>query len=78
MRITNVAKVKILGKTKTQGVKDPSKNYFGILVMQDADCGSLSCTEEVYNMVKENETVNLITEYNQKYESYRVTGVQQK
>ena len=78
MKITNVAKVKVLGKTVTNGVKDTSKRYYGILVMQDADCGSLSCSEEVYNIVKEGETVNLITEYNQKYESFRVTGIQQK
>ena len=76
MKITSVSKVKVLGKTVTQGTKDPSKKYHALLIMQDTDCGSLSCTEDVYNAVKENDTVNLVTEYNQKYESFRVTGVQ--
>lgn len=75
MKITNKTRVTVLAKKETKGVKDPSKTYYALVILQDDDAGSISCPEEVYKAVKEDTQVDLITEYNQQFSSFRVTGM---
>jgi len=75
MKIQNTTKVLVLAKVETQGIKDPTKKYYSLTIMQDTEAGALSVTEEVYNAVNQNEVVELITEFNQNYNSFRCVGL---
>ena len=75
MKIVNTTKLVVLRKTETQGIKDPNKTFYGLVVMQDEDAGSINCPKEVYDMAEEGKTSTFITEYNQKYESFKIIGI---
>ena len=75
MKIVNTTKLMVLTKKETQGVKDPNKTYYALVVMQDDDAGSISCPKEVYDAVKEGEVNAFVTEFNQQYESFRITNI---
>lgn len=75
MKITNKTSVLVLAKKETPGLKNPSQKYYSLVIMQDADAGSISCTKEVFDAVEDGKVNVLDTEYNQKYESFRAVGV---
>ena len=75
MKIVNTTKLFVMNKVKTQGIKDPSKTYHKLVVSQDEDAGTINCPEEVYNAVEPNSIRTFVTEYNEKYESFRITDV---
>ena len=75
MKIENKTKVLVLAKVATQGQKNPSKTYYSLTIMQDTEAGAINVTEEVYNAVNNNEVVELITEFNQNYNSFRCVGL---
>ena len=75
MKIVNTTKLFVMNKVKTTGIKDPSKTYHKLVVSQDEDAGTVNCPEEVYNAVEPNTVRVFITEYNEKYESFRIVGV---
>lgn len=75
MKIVNTTKLFVMNKVKTQGIKDPSKTYHKLVVSQDEDAGTINCPEEVFNAVKANEVFTFVTEYNEKYESFRIVSV---
>ena len=75
MKIENNTTLLVLAKNEKQGIKDPTKTYYSLVIMQDEDAGSISCPKEVYDAVKEGQTVTVKTEFNQTYNSFRVTGL---
>ena len=75
MKIVNTTKLFVMNKVATQGIKDPTKTYHKLVVSQDEDAGTINCPEDVYNSVEPNTIRTFITEYNEKYESFRITGV---
>lgn len=75
MKIVNTTKLFVLNKVIVDGVKDPSKKYPKLVVAQDEDAGTLNCSEEVYNKVEPNNVYTFVTEYNEKYESFRIADV---
>lgn len=75
MKITNKTSVLVLAKKETNGIKDPNQKYYSLVIMQDADAGSISCTKEVYDGVVDGKVNVLDTEFNQKYESFRAVGI---
>lgn len=75
MKIVNTTKLFVMNKVKTQGIKDPSKTYHKLVVSQDEDAGTINCPEEVYNAVEPNSIRTFVTEYNEKYASFRITDV---
>lgn len=75
MKMQNTTKLLVLAKNEKQGIKDPTKTYYSLVVMQDADAGSINCPKEVYDVSKEGEVNTFITEYNQQYESFRIVGI---
>ena len=75
MKIQNTTKLLVLAKNAKEGIKDPTKTYYSLVVMQDTDAGSLNCSEEIYNSVEENKINTFITEYNQQYDSFRIIGI---
>lgn len=77
MKITSVAKVMVLKKVSKNGVTDPSRVFYSLLIMSDDDCGSLNCTDSVYNSVSEGTPASLILSYGEgsKGGYIRATGV---
>ena len=75
MKIVNTTKLFVMNKIATQGIKDPNKTYYKLVVSQDEDAGSISCPEDVYNSVEVGKIATLITEFNEKYSSFRVVGI---
>lgn len=75
MKIQNMTVVDVLSKVEKPGVKDPNKTYYYVVVAQDEDAGRLSCPKEVYDAVKPDDRVTLITEYNEQYSSFRVIDI---
>ena len=75
MNMTSVAKVTVLRKVEKKGVTDPTKTYYSLLAMQDSEAGALSCSKDVYDQVSENQVVSLFMAFNEKYGSFRATGV---
>ena len=75
MKIVNTTKLFVMNKIKTQGIKDPSKTYHKLVVSQDEDAGTINCPEEVYNAIEPNSIRTFVTEYNEKYVSFRITDV---
>lgn len=75
MKYVNTTKLFVMNKFEKQGVKDPSKTYYYLVVSQDEDAGSTTCPKEVYDEVETGKIGTFITEYNDKYESFRITGM---
>lgn len=75
MKILNTTKLFVMNKIATQGIKDPTKEYYKLVVSQDEDAGSISCNKEVYDGVEVGKINVFATEYNEKYESFRVVGL---
>ena len=74
MKIVNTTKLFVMNKIATQGIKDPSKTFYKLVVSQDEDAGSISCPEEVYNSIEVGKVATLVTEFNEKYNSFKVVG----
>lgn len=75
MKYVNTTKLLVMNKIETQGIKDPSKKYYKLVVAQDEDAGSISCSKEIYDDVETGKVSTFITEFNEKYESFRVVGI---
>lgn len=74
MKLNSTMKAKIIGKG-TEESRDGKTTYFRLLIMQDMEAGKLSCSEDVYNRVKEGETCTLNMQFNDEYKSFRILGV---
>lgn len=75
MKIVNTTKLLVLAKNARQGIKDPTKMYYSLVIMQDADAGSISCPKEVFESAVEGQINTFVTEFNQQYDSFRVTDI---
>lgn len=75
MKYVNMTKLFVLNKYEKQGVKDPTKTYYYLVVSQDEDAGSTTCPKEVFDEVVVGEVGTFLTEYNDKYESFRITDM---
>lgn len=75
------ADVKYLNRESKQGIKDPTKTYHNVLVMQGADAPTFSCDEQVYNRLdglKETDPIVAVFEYNAQYRSVKLIDFQPK
>lgn len=75
MKIQNTTKLLVLAKVKSQGIKDPTKTYYSLTVMQDVEAGSISCPKEVYDVAVEGQVNTFLTEFNQAYNSFKITDI---
>ena len=75
MKFQNTTKLVVLAKVQSQGIKDPTKTYYSLTVMQDTDAGSISCPKEVYDVAVEGQINTFLTEFNQNYNSFRITDI---
>lgn len=74
MKLNGTMTVKVIGKG-TDLSKDEKTIYYRLLVMQGMEAGKLGCPEDVYNLVKENETYTFNTQFNDEYKSFRIIGL---
>lgn len=75
MKFQNTTKLLVLAKVESQGIKDSTKTYYSLTVMQDTDAGSISCPKEVFDVAVEGQINTFLTEFNQNYNSFRITGI---
>jgi len=75
MKYVNTTKLFVMNKFEKQGVKDPTKTYYYLVVSQDEDAGSTTCPKEVYDEVEIGKISTFVTEFNDKYESFRITAM---
>lgn len=76
MKINSKFKAIALATNINQG-KD-NKSYYSITIFlpSSGEAGSLNITEDVFNNVRLNEENTFQAEYNDKYSSFRVIGVE--
>ena len=77
MKVTSIAKVTVLKRVEKKGITDPSKTFYSLLVMQDSDCGAISCTKDVSEAVVEGNIASLVMTYGEGNNGgyIRATGV---
>lgn len=75
MKFQNTTKLLVLAKVESQGIKDSTKTFYSLTVMQDTDAGSISCPKEVFDVAVEGQINTFLTEFNQNYNSFRITGI---
>lgn len=75
-------KMNLIGKylncESTVGVKDPSKTYYFVLLMQGTDTIKLTCNSELFEEVKifkPMQDINVELSYNSTYKSLKLIGL---
>lgn len=75
MKITSTTMpIQVLAKQATKS-KDGQSTYYKLTVLQGAEAGQLSCSESVFNSVKEGEKTAFAVEYNSEYKSLKLVSV---
>lgn len=74
MKIESIINASVMGK-QSKLTESTGRTSFSLAIMQGGEAGSVSCTEDVYNLVKPFHSYNLIGVYDDKYNYMRVTGV---
>ena len=75
MKIQSSAKLQVIAKGDPTKSLDGKNTYYNITVLQGAEAGQLSVSEDIYNILKIGEQVSLVLEYNDQYKSLKVTGI---
>lgn len=75
-KIQNVTKLVVIKKIANSWEKDgKSGKSFKLIVLQGDNSETLSCTEEVLNLVEEYKEYHFVTDYNTDYKSLRIVGL---
>lgn len=77
MKLQSTAKLRVIAKGEPTKSMDGRSTYYKVTVMQGAEAGQLSVSEELYNLLTADITkeVPLIVEYNDQYKSLRVVNI---
>lgn len=77
MKLQSTAKLRVIAKGEPTKSMDGKSTYYKVTVMQGAEAGQLSVSEELYNLLVADITreVPLIVEYNDQYKSLRVVNI---
>lgn len=75
MKIQSTAKLQVIAKGEPTKSMDGKSTYYKITVLQGAEAGQLSVSEELYRLLNIGESVMLILEYNDAYKSLRVVSI---
>lgn len=75
MKIQSTAKLQIIAKGEPTKSPDGKSTYYKVTVLQGAEAGQLSVSEELYNLLRIGETTALVLEYNDTYKSLRVVNI---
>lgn len=74
MKILTTGKMQVLAKSTSKS-QDGTKDYYKLAVLQETECGNLSCNAEVYGRVEAGNTYNVEFAYNDQYKSMSIVGV---
>lgn len=77
MKLTGKMKITVLAKESKKN-ETSGKMSYGLTVMQNAEAGSITCTEEVFNAVKPMHSYDMFGTYDDKYSYMKLTGVDPK
>lgn len=72
MKIGTSAKLQVLAKTTGEYNNKPT---YKIAVIQECECGTVSCTKDLYDAVQIGKTYNIEMVYNDQYKSAQFTRV---
>ena len=75
MKIQSTAKLQVIAKGEPTKSMDGKSTYYKITVLQGAEAGQLSVSEELYRLLNIGESVMLVLEYNDAYKSLRVVSI---
>lgn len=72
--ISRAENVRVLAKTSEKS-RDGQSTYYKLAVLQGAECGTVSCSEEAFNMVENDKVYDFATTFNDAYKSYKIDKV---
>lgn len=75
MKIQSTAKLQIIAKGEPTKSQDGKTLYYKVTVLQGAEAGQLSVSEELYNLLEIGKTMSLVVEYNDQYKSFKVVNI---
>lgn len=75
MKIQSTAKLQVIAKGEPTKSMDGKSTYYKITVLQGAEAGQLSVSEDLYRLLSVGQTAALILEYNDQYKSLRVVSI---
>lgn len=73
MRINTVVKALVMAKNE-QTSQDGKNKYYNLACLVGTEAGNLKCTEEAYNRAVVGEMADFSAEYNDQYNSFRITS----
>lgn len=75
MKIQSTAKLQVIAKGEPTKSLDGKSTYYKVTVLQGAEAGQLSVSEDLYNLLRVGETTSLVLEYNDTYKSLKVVNI---
>jgi hypothetical protein len=61
-------------KKEVNGVKDPTKKYYSVGIIQGDELGELSCNENVFNAVERGNGYSFAYTFNTEFKSFQLVG----
>lgn len=77
MKLTGRMKITVLAKEAKQN-ETSGKTSYGLTVMQNSEAGSITCTKEVYDVVKPLHSYEFYGIYDDKYSYMKLNNVDPK
>lgn len=77
MKITSFIQVSVLGK-ESKVSESTGKESYSLAILQGNEAGNISCTKDVFDVVKPLHTYTVSAVYDDKYNYMRVNGVDLK
>lgn len=71
MKLVSTTKLMVMTKTSTPSA-DGTKTYYKLGVVNNSECGMVSCSREIYESVSIGKTYDFECVYDDKYNSFRL------
>lgn len=75
MKIRSTAKLQVIAKGEPTKSLDGKSTYYKVTVLQGAEAGQISVSEDLYNLLRVGETTALLLEFNDLYKSIKVVDI---
>ena len=77
MKLESTMKAQVIAMGTEQS-RDGKTTYYRIAILQGMETGKLGCPEDVYNKIEKGKEYTFITQFNDEYKSFRITGLIQE
>ena len=77
MKLESTMKAEVIAKSSDKS-KDGQTTYYRLTILQGSESGKLSCAQDVYDKVENRKEYTFITQFNDEYKSFRITGLIQE